>query len=174
MNDKRLTMNKEALQKYLVPGLGALFGLAAILILGTVFLLPQEGKEIEPEKNSANGTVLDNTELRLSALEEQMKTTSENIRKIYSNQVKLNDTVGKLIKTDEAHIKTIKENRAYIAMIYQRILDVELQVSALGGGFNRQPKRTEEQINPLIGLDELPAAPPVPEPPTAPSGGRLP
>jgi hypothetical protein len=44
-------------------------------------------------------------------------------------------------------------------MIYQRVLDLELQVGNLGGGFNMKSRPKEEAINPLIGTEALPKTP---------------
>ena len=148
------------LQKYAIPALGILFGVASILILSQVILAPKSGPSPEEIQTSDGSEKINTTELRLQATEKRLGEIEANIKKIYSNQVKLNESIGSLIKTDEGLKKTQRENRAYIAMIYQRVLDLELQVSNLGGGFSVKPKGRDETINPLIGTDDLPSVNP--------------
>jgi hypothetical protein len=152
--------NMEKIQKYALPALGAIFGIASLMILLQVVLSPQEGATALEKPNEDSSEVLKATDLRLKSLEAKANDMEKNIKKIYSNQVKLNESIASLIETDESIKKNTKENRAYIAMIYQRVLDSELQISNLGGGFNVKPRPKEEPINPLIGTEELPQTPP--------------
>jgi hypothetical protein len=152
-------MNLKAIQKYLLPVLGVVFAIAAVTILITAVKSPNSGPAIEevivPDASEKVSTI----DLRVQSIEKKIFDIEANIKKIYSNQVKLNESIGELIKTDEATKASQKDNRAYIAMIYQRVLDLELQVGNLGGGFNMKPKPKEEAINPLIGTEALPNNP---------------
>lgn len=145
--------------KFIIPAIGAIFGLAAILILSSIFLSPKSGPAIADIQNANPSEVISTIDLQVQRLEKKTASIEENIKKIYSNQVKINESIGTLIQTDESIKVSQKDNRAYIAMIYQRVLDLELQVSSLGGGFNMKSRPKQETINPLIGTDEFPATP---------------
>lgn len=145
--------------KFIIPALGAIFALAAIVILSSILLSPKSGPAIQEVQGTNSSEVISTIDLQVQRLEKKIASIEENIKKIYSNQVKINESIGTLIQTDEAIKVSQKDNRAYIAMIYQRVLDLELQVGNLGGGFNMKPRPKAEAINPLIGTEELPAAP---------------
>jgi hypothetical protein len=151
-------MNFKTIQKYLLPAIGVVSAIAAVTILLSSIKAPSgpSAEEIMPPASTEKVTTID---LRVQSLEKKIFDIEANIKKIYSNQVKLNESIGELIKTDDATKVAQKDNRAYIAMIYQRLLDLELQVSNLGGGFNMKPRPKEEAINPLIGTESLPKAP---------------
>jgi septal ring factor EnvC (AmiA/AmiB activator) len=152
--------NFEGLKKFIMPVIGIIFALASILVLAQVVMGTKEGPDPVVKKEENSGEAIKATDLRLKTVEAKLNEIEKNIKKIYSNQLKLNESISALIDTDENLKKTQKENRAYVAMIYQRLLDTELQISNLGGGFNMKPRPKEEPINPLIGTDELPQVPP--------------
>jgi septal ring factor EnvC (AmiA/AmiB activator) len=162
-NSNKTSMNIKnlaGLQKYAIPVLGVLFGLASLLILAQIVFSPKSSPNAEDIKGADTSEQINTTELRIQAIDKRLGEIEANIKKIYSNQVKLNESIGSLIQTDDGLKKTQKDNRAYIAMMYQRILDLELQVGNLGGGFNMKSKTREEAINPLIGTEDLPAVVP--------------
>lgn len=149
-------MNLKIIQKYLLPALGVVFAIAAITILLTLIKSPNSGPNIEDVAMPDTSEKVSTIDLRVQSLEKKIFDIDANIKKIYSNQVKLNESIGELIKTDESSKVAQKDNRAYIAMIYQRVLDLELQVGNLGGGFNMKSRPKESAINPLIGTEALP------------------
>lgn len=146
------------IKKFGIPALIAVFGICAALLLVQTITPPPTGKAPEAVEIIENQSEQVSTEsLEIRALKRKVKTLDENIKKIYSNQVELNKSIGDLVKNEENSKKTNKENRAYIAMMYQKILDIELQLENVGGGFNVRQKTRAEEINPLIGTDQLPA-----------------
>jgi hypothetical protein len=152
-------MKPKVSNKYLMPILGVVFGLAALLILGSLFIAPSSGPSIEDVQVSDSSERVSTLDIRVQRMEKKLFDIEANIKKIYSNQVKINESIGALINTDEGVKAAQKDNRAYIAMIYQRVLDLELQVSNLGGGFNMRPRPKQDAINPLIGTEALPNSP---------------
>jgi hypothetical protein len=158
--EKKKIGGLEGLKKFVLPAIGIIFALASMLILAQVLMGAKEGPDPTPVKQDNSGEAIKATDLRLKTVEAKLNEVEKNIKKIYSNQLKLNESISALIDTDENLKKTQKENRAYVAMIYQRLLDTELQISNLGGGFQMKPRPKEEPINPLIGTDSLPQTPP--------------
>lgn len=154
-----LKLDKKQIAKWAAPALGGLF-LLAIALIGIQILFPPKSGIDTPASNpntNGYGEALDLTSLQVKALESKMTTAEENIKRMYANQVKLNESIASLLKEDENIRKVLKENRAYVALLYQKSLDLELQVQSLGGGFNVKPsKLKEDPINPLIGTDVLP------------------
>lgn len=149
-------MNLKLIQKYLLPILGVVFAIATLTILITLISSPNSGPNIEEVRAPDSTEKVSTIDLQIQRAEKKIFDIEANIKKIYSNQVKLNESIGELIKTDDATKVAQKDNRAYIAMIYQRVLDLELQVGSLGGGFNMKSRPKEEAINPLIGTETLP------------------
>jgi hypothetical protein len=153
-------MNLKMIQKYLLPALGVVFAIAAVTILITMVKTPEGGPAVEEITTPDSSEKVSTIDLRVQSIEKKIFDIEANIKKIYSNQVKLNESIGELIKEDDSTKVAQKDNRAYIAMIYQRVLDLELQVGNLGGGFNmRQQRPKEDTINPLIGTENLPKSP---------------
>jgi hypothetical protein len=152
-------MNFKNMQKHLLPILGVIFAIAAVTVLISVLKSPTGGPSIEDVSVTDGTEKVSTLDLRVQSIEKKIFDIEANIKKIYSNQVKLNESIGELIKTDESTRVSQKDNRAYIAMIYQRVLDLELQVGNLGGGFNMKSRPKEEAINPLIGTEALPRTP---------------
>jgi flagellar basal body-associated protein FliL len=141
---------------------------------------------LEAEKEKENGKQTVSTEeLRMRNYEKRLGDIEHNIRTLYDNQLKMNKTVTDLVSNEDALRKAQKENRAYIASIYQKTLNLELQIGSLGGGFSN-PSRPRTTIqsdpipDPLMGTDKLPDSsllPPVPitpAVPVAPSGASAP
>lgn len=172
-DEKQMSAPEEATQQnnsgkkappYWTMALIAVFGICAAVLLAQVLIPPQAGKSPEAVEAENQEEQVSTSELEIKALTRRVTTLEENIKKIYSNQVELNKTISELLKNEEATKKANKENRAYIAMMYQKVLDIELRVeNGLGGGFNVRQKAPEEAINPLMGTeDSLP--PPLPQP----------
>jgi predicted transcriptional regulator len=136
--------------------LPAIMGMGAMLLLGNLAMPPKEGKEPEVEQINPNEDAVNINSLQIKSLWRRLEAAEENIRKIYNNQTELNRSISELLDAHKRTSKTDKENRAYIAMIYDKVLSLELQVQSLGGGFNVRPKPQEEEINPLMGMEELP------------------
>jgi hypothetical protein len=157
------TMDK--LKKVAMPAMIAIFGIGAALILTQMMFPPKAGKAPTPVMEEVVVEQVSNNDLEINSLNRRVAALEENIKKIYANQVELNKSISEMLKAEELTKKTNKENRAYIAMMYQKVLDIELRVeNGLGGGFNVRPKPQEETVNPLIGTgDTLPE--PVPPSP---------
>jgi septal ring factor EnvC (AmiA/AmiB activator) len=151
-----IKLDENKIKKIAIPALAGVFVISALLLLFTVFSPPKAGKPIQETKAEANEGI-NTMQLQVDAHEKRLKTCEENIKKIYNNQVELNKTLANINKDLDAIKNGTKDNKAYIAMMYQKVLDLELQVNSLGGGFNMKPKNKEEAINPLIGTDSLPA-----------------
>lgn len=145
-----------------MPALIGLFGICAALVLAQMIIPPQAGKSPEAVQTEAPEEQISTADLEIKALNRRVGTLEGNIKKIYSNQVELNKSIAEILKNEETTKKTNKENRAYIAMMYQKLLDLELRVeNGMGGGFNVRQKPQDEAINPLIGTENaLPSSNP--------------
>jgi len=157
-----MALDPKKFAKYTGPAILGVFLLAALIILLGIVFPPKSGKSPDqlPNQNAQPG--VDTQQLQINSLLEQQASTAGNLKKLYENQVKLNATIADLIKTSDAQKQVQKDNRAYIAMLYNKVLDLELQVQSLGGGYNVKPKHKEDPINPLVGTDSLPAPQPLP------------
>lgn len=149
--------NKTGMQKiYVVAGilLGLLFGL--------LLIKPNQTNKIEQPKPAAEeniifkeiqGLKITDQELRgkITLLEGKIKLAEE---KANAYEVGISTLKSGL----EENQKKSTENRNYISTIYRQILDLELKVNAVGGGFKALPNKepTGRVVNPYIGSSELP------------------
>ena len=153
-------------KKIAIPALIGAFGICAALVISQIIIPPQAGKAPERVMEDPMEEKISTNDLEIKALTRRMATIEENIKKIYSNQVELNKSISDILKAEDTTKKTNKENRAYIAMMYQKVLDIELRVeNGIGGGFNVHRRPQEAAVNPLIGTeDNLPQTqPPAPQ-----------
>lgn len=134
------------------------FTAAVFLVLLVVVFPPRQGPPPETIKDHDDNQTLSVDALQIKDLLARAKIQEENLQKLYNNQVKFNDSVASMLRELEAQRKAAKENRAYLAMLYQKVLDLEMQMQNLGGGYNVRPKGKEDPINPMIG-DTLPENP---------------
>lgn len=144
------------IKKYAVTAVGVIVAICAGVLLVQVLIPAREGKAPEEIVRAPQEEAVSTEILQIKSLIKRMEATEGNIRKIYDNQVEINRTIGELLASDETSKKTSKESRAYIAMMYQKLLDLELRMENVGGGFNVRQKQQEDAINPLMGTDALP------------------
>lgn len=109
--------------------------------------------EVNPNETAETSTTVDTTSLEIESLQKQNQALTANLKKVYENQQSLQSSLTACIQNLQALQKESRENREYIAKLYQRILDIELQLQTVGGGFNM--KREE----PSIPQDEFPQSP---------------
>lgn len=152
MNSKNTTEKKsdKSLKTiFLIAG-----GIAALggLLVATAIVQPKrpEGQATQiPETPPA----IDTTSLELESLQKQTQTLTANLKKLYENQQNLQTSLTACIQNLQNLQKESRENREYIAKLYQRILDMELQLQTVGGGFNMKREK------PTIPQDAFPQSP---------------
>jgi hypothetical protein len=119
-------------------------GVCAILLVPT-FFIPRPPEPTYQETNP-NTEAVDTTRLELNSIQEKIKTLQQNMDKVFQNQVNLQTSLEILVQNQTKKEASIKENRKYITSLYQRILDLELQLQTLGGGFNMKRKTELQNI----------------------------
>jgi len=149
------TIPEEAKEKkfsktvFIVSGSIALVG--ALLV--ALAAIPPKAPEPAPTQNLENQKTVDITRLEIQNLTKQTQTLNENIKKIYENQQSLQTSLTATITNIQTLQKESQDNREYIAKLYKRILDIELQLRTVGGGFNMK------KSPPSIPQDQFPQSP---------------
>lgn len=138
----------EFLKKNLFVIAWALFGICALIILASIKSMPTARPSPTTQETVSTTEAISTETLQIRDLVRRMDQAEENIKKLYNNQLAINKKLSELVEADKLLEQGNKDNRAYIAMIYQKVLDMELQIKSLGGGFNLR--------NPLLGTEALP------------------
>jgi hypothetical protein len=122
------------------------------LLVATAAIQPKR-PEVKPTDPSETPAGIDTTALEVESLQKQTQTLTANLKKLYENQQNLQSSLTACIQNLQNLQKESRENREYIAKLYQRILDIELQLQTVGGGFNMKREK------PTIPQDEFPQSP---------------
>jgi len=161
--------------------LGIPIALASVGIVAAVFLFEvlstpggKSPEQVEAERRAqesqnpqvaATSEMLSTTQLQINRMETRVDASEKNVNTIYKNQTELEKSLKTLQAQAAADRKTITDQRAYIAMLYQKVLDMEMKVDSLGGGISglsgrpRQGSLPQSAPNPLLGTDSLPSLP---------------
>lgn len=141
----------------LIIAIGAL-GFLLVIIL----LKPAPSGNQQPEVVVAPDARLleeiQNIKIRHSQLQNQVSTIQKQ-RDEASQLVEAlrvqNETLQSRLNTAE---QASKDNRNYISTIYRQLLDLQLKMEAIGGGYGDVPQRQPEGrvVNPYIGEGNLP------------------
>jgi hypothetical protein len=129
----------------------------------TTTTIPERTVEPEPTtgiqlpKDSISSTPASYLELQLRDINKRVKEVEINISTLYDNQLSLKGVLDDLRKRTEKTEAHSKENRSYISILYQKTLDIDLQIQSLGGGFTNKGIKSKDEPNPLLGTDSLPS-----------------
>lgn len=154
----------DSLKKFGIPVLLAAIGIAIAVVLYSVLTTPggkspEEIAATKPTETNPQNELLSTAQLQINRLETNLQKNEENVQRIFNNQKQLTDAIETLGAELEQSRKTAKDQRAYIAMLYQKVLDMELKTESLGGGLSGRRQNPAPAPNPLHGTDSLPAIP---------------
>jgi hypothetical protein len=150
------TGKKEKIPGWIVPAAAGL-----VLVLLVALALPSTKKNGQsPGVTAPEGTVsaeafqteIQKLLIKNTSLESRMNLL-EGEAQSYEKQVKAYKENLQAVSTElETLKKQSAENRGYISTIYRQVLDVELKLESLGGGFGQKTPKAEEErvVNPYI------------------------
>lgn len=137
---------------------GAVLGLLFILLL----LKPSKGTHQETPTPAAEDSVVLRELQGLKIKDQELSgkiTILEGKIKLAEDKANAYEVGISTLKTSlEENQKKATENRNYISTIYRQVLDLELKVDAVGGGYKDLPGKEPagRVVNPFIGSSELP------------------
>jgi NAD-specific glutamate dehydrogenase len=130
------------LRKLGIPGLLAAISIAIAILLHSLLTVPggkspqQVEQEKAPIKEIDAPEMVSVAQLQINRLEQNLQTSEENIQKMFKNQQELNNALSQTNAQLANTTKALKDQRAYIAMIYEKMLELELKTESLGGGLS--------------------------------------
>ena len=149
-----------------------IIGISVATVILLLLIKPAATTEQNPQENTGIELTSSNTEYQeekiISDLQ-SLKISFQDLKTRYVSVQTRMDTieaeneayklaVGTLRTSLEAVQTKSNQNQNYISTIYRQVLDLELKVGNIGGGYqNNVPRKPEERVvNPYIGNDQLP------------------
>lgn len=155
-SDEKTTPTKQKISPLTIAIAALAFLLIVIMLKPNPGAGEQQNVAVEPDTHLLEE--IQNIQIKQSQLEVQVtaiqKQRDEAKQLVETLQIQNEKLQTRLTAAEQAS----KDNRNYISTIYRQLLDLQLKIEAVGGGYGNIPQKEPEErvINPYIGEGNLP------------------